>query len=80
MLNEAELAELLGVTLGMVAIWRAERIGPPPILLAGQWHYLRPDLERWRQTFGGPDTTSSVPVSDSAHVKDGSPSAVSRAA
>lgn len=80
MLNEAQVAELLGVPIVMVETWRLERTGPAPILLAGRWVYFLADVGRWRQTFGGPDTTSSSPVSESAHVSVGSSRAVNRAA
>lgn len=81
MINETRLAETLGVHVDMVVLWRLQQTGPPAVKVAGQWRYFPDEVEAWRQlTFGGPETASSPPSSDTVHVKLASPKAVSRAA
>ena len=83
MLNEAQVAELLGVPTGTVVAWRGLRVGPPSVKVAGRVYYFRDEVTWWRAdhpTAGGPDTISSPPSSAIAQVNMGKSRAVSSAA
>jgi excisionase family DNA binding protein len=48
-LTEAEVAELLKVSVGTVRRWRREGIGPPVLWAGGRPRYRRSDVDGWLQ-------------------------------
>ncbi|HEY6590374.1 MAG TPA: helix-turn-helix domain-containing protein [Actinomycetota bacterium] len=46
---EAEVAELLKVSVGTVRRWRREGIGPPVLWAGGRPRYRRGDVDSWLQ-------------------------------
>jgi excisionase family DNA binding protein len=48
-LTEAEVAELLKVSVGTVRRWRREGIGPPVLWAGGRPRYRRADVDAWLQ-------------------------------
>lgn len=83
MLNEAQVAALLGVPTETVVAWRGLRVGPPSVKAAGRVYFFHDDVAWWRAdhpTTGGPDTISSPPSSAIAQVSIGKSRAVSSAA
>jgi excisionase family DNA binding protein len=46
-LTEAEVAELLKVSVGTLRRWRREGTGPPALRLGRGVRYLRRDLDAW---------------------------------
>jgi excisionase family DNA binding protein len=48
-LTEAEVAELLKVSVGTVRRWRREGIGPPVLWAGGRPRYRRGDVDAWLQ-------------------------------
>jgi excisionase family DNA binding protein len=48
-LTEAEVAELLKVSVGTVRRWRRESIGPPVLWAGGRPRYRRSDVDAWLQ-------------------------------
>jgi len=51
LLSDAEVAELLGVTIGTLAVWRCTRRYPLPFIKAGgRVRYSLADVERFLET------------------------------
>ena len=48
-LTEAEVAELLKVSVSTVRRWRTEGIGPPVLWAGGRPRYRRGDVDAWLQ-------------------------------
>jgi excisionase family DNA binding protein len=48
-LTEAEVAELLKVSVGTLRRWRREGTGPPSLRLGRGVRYLRSEVNRWAQ-------------------------------
>jgi excisionase family DNA binding protein len=47
LLTEAELAQLLKVSVGTIRRWRAEGTGPPALRLGRGVRYRRADVDAW---------------------------------
>lgn len=47
LLTEAELAELLKVSVGTIRRWRSEGTGPPALRLGRGVRYRRADVDAW---------------------------------
>jgi excisionase family DNA binding protein len=47
LLTEAELAQLLKVSVGTIRRWRAEGSGPPSLRLGRGVRYRRVDVDAW---------------------------------
>jgi excisionase family DNA binding protein len=48
-LTEAEVAELLKVSVGTLRRWRREGTGPPSLRLGRGVRYRRRDVDRWAE-------------------------------
>lgn len=65
-LTEQQLAEILGVPLSVVVLWRAYHAGPPCVKLAGRTAYFQTDVAAWIDRGGARMVSIASPLPGAA--------------